>query len=51
MLRLIGLWGLLVKKRVNHLLVPNTDMATYKRIVEITNGQLETEEASNDIKT
>jgi hypothetical protein len=26
-------------------------MATYKRIVEITNGQLESKEASNDIKT
>ena len=29
-------------------LITNTDMATYKRIVEITNGQLETKKTLND---
>ena len=46
-----GLWELLTKKRVNESLITKADLNTYKRILILTNGHLENNEPSSNIKT
>jgi hypothetical protein len=46
-----GLFEFLTRKKVNHSLISKQDLKNYKRILQVTRGQIEDNDPSGDIKT